>query len=325
MTAAMNFGRGKKKKELTCGECGARAANKHVLACERCGGPIREMNAAAVKAERQRETVLKPEQQALVERLVVIPGIQRKRAAGAVTQLTTDRPEGDGVAVERMVGLIDELADVHSKSPLNDPCAYLFSLARGSVRPNLQYTSEPRSPRNGSQRLCCDLCGLPFWINELIVRGGLASCSACAGPKMRDNGRVVAAPCSEEQEAWDQQRAAVELEYEAAMEAACPPGTYREVAQRMIELSRQNDGASDDPLARKDRERDVLRRAVEEIAPLILVARRGRKQRVRELGLRPLGAADSMVAVEVEEAEPGLARTPAARRVEAHWANVNGG
>lgn len=324
---SMKFGRAK-KKELTCADCGARAANKHVVACERCGGPIREMNAGAVKEHRASEAQLTPAQQASVERLLQIPGLVRKRATDAIAQLTTARPKGDGLSVEQVNVTIDELTELHAVEPRNDVVSSLFHMAR-NPRGNTDVilpASGPGlpAPVGRVQRLCCDQCGLPFWINELVVRGGLAKCSGCAGPKEQDVRRVIttAPERTGGQEAWDVQREVIEAAYDAAMTEACPPGTMRKVAARVLELTAPGQYTAD-PIERKDRERNVFQRALQEIAPGIAAVEEQRKEVLAALGLRPLGTASAMLPREEVYVDTIPAMTAAAARVDAHWKAVD--
>lgn len=324
--SSMKFGRSR-KKELTCENCGARAANKHVLACERCGGPIREMNAAAVKEHRANEAQLKPDQQASVERLLQIPGLVRKRATDAIAQLTMERPKGDGLSVEQVNAIIDDLIELHGVEPRNDVVSSLFHMARNqnasmeTAETDEQYAvkSPARSTRLMNQRLLCDECGLPYWINELIPRGGRALCTTCAGTKAETRSDIFTAPPpTEAQQAWDEVSASIEREYEMLMQAVCPPGTMRKVAERVLELTRADTGADKKPGLLP-----YVTVAMREIAPAVLEAQKAKKAALCKLGLRPLGSAESMRSVAPITIDSPITLTPTASKVQAHWDNVN--
>ena len=180
----------------------------------------------------------------------------------------------------------------------NDPVAY--------ARRILESQQNKAGPA-GNDKVICEACRLPVYLDSMVVRDGLGVCSSCAGPTTSAaQPPVVSDTRTPEQLAWLKKRDEIEARH-ASSWAACFGGIERplqRLKQRIAEIALVNKHAKPG---------ELFRQALGEISPAALLYWDGsRREDLKELGLMPLAAPDSAPSTKRE-------LTATARAVERYW------
>lgn len=187
-----------------------------------------------------------------------------------------------------------------------NPLAYAErTLQNGGAKVN----GDTREPVANNHEVC-DACGASFFLNDFgRPINGQAVCNACRKAR-QSNDRVGPPklrfrPPSEEERAWERERAVILARYEATAGAVLKGEMLVRVRQRIQDFAKEPNAAS------------ATWRAIAALCPEVERAYLRKEHELRLLGLRPLRSfAD---AVEYEEDAPTVCWTRAGKRLQAYW------
>ena len=185
-----------------------------------------------------------------------------------------------------------------------DPVAYAKSILERLEREGVK-KDEPA----GNDKLICEACHLPAYLDSMVVRDCRGVCSVCAGPATgAAQPPLVGGTRTPEQVAWLKKKAELEARH-AASWASCFVGIERPLTRlrtRIAELAQVNKHAKPG---------ELFRQALGEIAPAGLVYWDGsRRDDLKDLGMMPLSAPPTT------SQQPRVRElTPTALAVERYW------